>query len=58
MKKLSEETEHKIVNPNPIEVITFLDRHHLAILFNPNLGGCGVGGGGRGIILLLPLIFF
>ena len=32
-KKLSEETEQKIVNPNPIVVITFLDRHRLAILF-------------------------
>ena len=33
MKKLSEETEQKIVNPNPIEVTTFLDRHRLAIFF-------------------------
>ena len=33
MKKLSEETEQKIVNPNPIEVITFLDCHRLAIFF-------------------------
>ena len=32
-KKLSEETEQKIVNPNPIEVIIFLDPHRLAILF-------------------------
>ena len=32
-KKLSEETEQKIVNPNPIEVMTFLDHHCLAILF-------------------------
>ena len=32
-KKLSEETEQKIVNPNPIEVIKFFDRHRLAILF-------------------------
>ena len=32
-KKLSEETEQKIVNPNPTEVITFLDRHRLAIPF-------------------------
>ena len=44
-EKLSEETEQKIVNsnpievitkivnPNPIEVITFLDHHRLAILF-------------------------
>ena len=32
-EKLSEETEQKIVNSNPIEVITFLDHHRLAILF-------------------------
>ena len=32
MKKLSEETEQKIVNPNPTVVTTFLDRHRLAIL--------------------------
>ena len=32
-KKLSEETEQKIVNPNPIAVIKFMDRHCLAILF-------------------------
>ena len=32
-KKLSEETQQKILNPNPIEVITFLDHHRLAILF-------------------------
>ena len=32
-KNLSDETEQKIVNPNAIEVITFLDRHCLAILF-------------------------
>ena len=32
-KKLSEETEQKRVKPNPIEVIKFLDRHRLAILF-------------------------
>ena len=38
-KKLSEETEHKIVNPNPIEVITFLDRHRLAILCKVYLQG-------------------
>ena len=31
-KNLSDETEQKIVNPNPIEPITFLDRHCLAIL--------------------------
>ena len=36
-KKLSEETEPKIVNPNPIEVITFLDCHRLAILFKLHL---------------------
>ena len=33
MEKLSEETEQKIVNANPIVVRTFLDRHHLAIIF-------------------------
>ena len=33
MKNLSEESEQKIVNPNPIEVITLLDRHCLAFLF-------------------------
>ena len=33
MKKLSEETEQKIVNPNPIVVTTFSDHHRLAILF-------------------------
>ena len=27
-EKLSEETEQKIVDSNPIEVITLLDRHH------------------------------
>ena len=32
-KNLSEETEQKIVKPNPTEVITFLNRHRLAILF-------------------------
>ena len=32
-KKLSEEIEQKIVNPNPIEVITLLNRHRLAIIF-------------------------
>ena len=32
-KKISEETEQKIVNSNHIEVITFLDRHRLAIFF-------------------------
>ena len=32
-KKTSEETEQKKVNPNPIEVITFLDCHGSAILF-------------------------
>ena len=32
-KKLSEETRQKMVYPNPIEVITFLDHHRLAILF-------------------------
>ena len=38
-KKLSEEKEQKTVNPNPIEVITFLDRHRLAILFKVYLWG-------------------
>ena len=33
MKKLSEETEQKTVNPNPIVETTFLDHHLLAILF-------------------------
>ena len=33
MKKVSEETGQIIVNPNPIEVIIFLDRYRLAILF-------------------------
>ena len=33
MNKLSEETEQKIVNPNPTEVIAFFNRHGLAILF-------------------------
>ena len=37
--KLSEETEQKIVNPNPIEVITLLDCHHLAIIFRVYLQG-------------------
>ena len=32
-KKLSEGTGQKIVNPNPIEVITLLDHYRLAILF-------------------------
>ena len=32
-KNLSEETEQKIVNHNPIKVKTFLDCHRLAILF-------------------------
>ena len=31
-KTLSEKPEQNPVNPNPIEVITFLDRHPLAIL--------------------------
>ena len=31
-KTLSEETRQKIVNPNPIEVTTFLDHHRLAII--------------------------
>ena len=33
MKKLSEETDQKIMNPNPIEAIAFLNRHRLAIVF-------------------------
>ena len=33
MKKLSEEIQQKIVNPNPTEVTTFLDRYCLAIIF-------------------------
>ena len=32
-KKLPEETRQKTLNPNSIEVITFLDHHRLAILF-------------------------
>ena len=32
-KKLSKETEQKKVNPNPMDVITILDNHRLAILF-------------------------
>ena len=32
-KNLSEETKEKIVKPNPIDVITLLGRHRLAILF-------------------------
>ena len=39
MKKLSEETEQKIVNPNPTVVTTFLDCHRLAILFKIYLQG-------------------
>ena len=35
--KLSEETEPKIANSNSIDVITFLDRHRLAILFKAYL---------------------
>ena len=38
-KKSSEETRQKIVNPNPIEVITFLDHHRLAVLFKVYLEG-------------------
>ena len=38
-RKLSEETRQKIVNPNPIEVITFLDHQRLAILFKLYLEG-------------------
>ena len=32
-KELCEETEQKIVNLNPMDVIKFLDRHRLANLF-------------------------
>ena len=32
-KKLCKETEQKRVNPNPMDVITILDNHRLAILF-------------------------
>ena len=32
-KILPGETEPKIVNPNPIEALTFLNRDRLAILF-------------------------
>ena len=39
MKKLSEETGQKIVNPNPVEVIIFLDRYRLAILLKVCLEG-------------------
>ena len=39
MKKLSEETGQKIVNPNTIEVITFLNQHRSAILFKIYLYG-------------------
>ena len=38
-RKLSEETRQKIVNPNPIEVITFLDHYRSAILFKLYLEG-------------------
>ena len=38
-KKLSEETRQKIVNLNPLEVITFLNHHRLAILFKVYLEG-------------------
>ena len=38
-KKLSEETRQKIVNLNPLEVITFLNDHRLAILFKVCLEG-------------------
>ena len=38
-KKLYEEIEQKIVNANPMDVITFLDRHRLAILFKIYLQG-------------------
>ena len=38
-KNLSEETKEKIVKPNPIDVITLLGRHRLAILFKIYLQG-------------------
>ena len=38
-KNLSEVTKKKIVKPNPIEVITLLGRHRLAILFKIYLQG-------------------
>ena len=39
-KKLSEESELKIVKPNLIEVIKFLDCNRLATLFKVYLQGC------------------
>ena len=38
-KKLSEETEQNPTEPNPTEVITLLDRHRSAILFEVYLWG-------------------
>ena len=38
-KNLSEETEQKLVNPNPIEVTTFLNCHRLAIILKIYLKG-------------------
>ena len=38
-KKLAEQTEQKKVNPNLTEVITFLYRHRLVILFKVYLQG-------------------
>ena len=38
-KNLSEVTKEKTVKPNPIEVITLLGRHRLAILFKIYLQG-------------------
>ena len=36
-KNLSEEAQQKIVNPNPIEVITFLNFHCLTMIFKIDL---------------------
>ena len=38
-KNLSEETEQKLVNPNPIEVTTFLNCHRLATILKIYLKG-------------------
>ena len=37
-KKLSEETEQKIVNPNTTEVTTFLDHNNIKYYFLPSVG--------------------
>ena len=36
-KNLSEEAQQKIVNPNPMEVITFLNFHCLTMIFKIDL---------------------